>query len=250
MAKRFTDTDKYSKRFFKGLKGAYKLLWDYLYHNCDHAGIWEVEIDIAQIRIGLDMPITEIEALEYFNAGEERVIVLNCGSKWFIPSFVEFQYGELHDNNRVHQSVINLLFKSGIDALSLKPLTSPLQGVKDKDKEKDKDIVKDYNIEELKNYLQSELPELGLDAPLVSSMQFDLIDSFVSECEVFQKMANWKTYVERIKKSDWLMRRATGKGQKKTKMGLKWLCKADTVRDVMAGDFDTVKTVSDGREFI
>jgi uncharacterized protein YdaU (DUF1376 family) len=109
---------------------------------------------------------------------------------------------------------------------------------------------KDYNIEELKNYLQAELPELGLDAPLVSSMQFDLIDSFVLECEVFQKMANWKTYIERIKKSDWLMRRATGKGQKKTKLSLKWLCKADTVRDVMAGDFDTVKTVSDGREFI
>jgi hypothetical protein len=121
---------------------------------------------------------------------------------------------------------------------------------KDRDKDKDKDVSKDYNIEELKNYLHAELPELGLDAPLVSSMQFDLIDSFISECEVFKKLANWKIYVERIKESDWLMRRTTGKGQKKTKMGLKWLCKADTVRDVMAGNHDNVDTVSDGREWL
>jgi hypothetical protein len=111
-------------------------------------------------------------------------------------------------------------------------------------------ISKDYNIEELKDYLHAELPELGLDAPLVSSMQFDLIDSFVSECEVFQKLENWKTYVERIKKSDWLMRRTTGKGQKKTKLSLKWLCKAESFTSVMAGNHDNVETVSDGREFI
>jgi hypothetical protein len=111
-------------------------------------------------------------------------------------------------------------------------------------------VVKDYNIEELKDYLHAELPELGLDAPLVSSMQFDLIDSFISECEVFQKLAIWKTYVERIKKSDWLMRRTTGKGQKKTKLSLKWLCKAESFTSVMAGNHDNVETVSDGREFI
>jgi len=111
-------------------------------------------------------------------------------------------------------------------------------------------IVKDYNIEELKDYLNNELPELGLDAPLVSSMQFDLIDSFVSECVVFKKMDNWKIYVERIKESDWLMRRSKGKGQKKTTLGLKWLCKADSVNSVMSGNHDNVDTVKDGSEFI
>jgi hypothetical protein len=120
----------------------------------------------------------------------------------------------------------------------------------DESEDEDEVLSKDYNIEELKDYLHAELPELGLDAPLVSNMQFDLIDSFISECEVFQKLANWKIYVERIKESDWLMRRTTGKGQKKTKMGLKWLCKADTVRDVMAGNHDNVDTVSDGREWL
>jgi hypothetical protein len=31
---------------------------------------------------------------------------------------------------------------------------------------------------------------------------------------------------------------------------LSWLCKPESVTKVMAGDFDTVETVSDGREFI
>jgi hypothetical protein len=121
---------------------------------------------------------------------------------------------------------------------------------KDRDKDKNEDVLKDYNIEELKNYLQAELPELGLDAPLVSSMQFALIDSFVSECEVFRKMENWHTYINRIKKSDWLMRRATGKGQKKTKLSLSWLCKSESVTKVMAGDYDNVETKTDGSEFV
>ena len=47
--KRFTDTDKYKKPFIRGLKGAYKLLWDYLYHECDNAGVWIDDFDVAQI---------------------------------------------------------------------------------------------------------------------------------------------------------------------------------------------------------
>jgi hypothetical protein len=246
MAKRFADTEKYKKPFIRGLQGAYKLLWDYICLECNHAGIWQKDFEIAQIYLGADMQVNELDALDFFNKGEDRIVILDGGSKWFIRPFIEFQYGEpLNSSNRVHLSVIKIL-------KAHKLLTSPLQGAKDKDKEKDKDkdITKDYNIEELKDYLHAELPELGLDAPLVSSMQFDLIDSFISECEVFQKLANWKIYVERIKESDWLMRRSTGKGQKKTKMGLKWLCKPDTVRDVMAGNHDNVDTVSDGREWL
>ena len=59
MAKRFTDTEKYRKPFLRGLQGAYKLLWDFLYHDCNHAGIWIKDFEIAQIYIGNDMPINE-----------------------------------------------------------------------------------------------------------------------------------------------------------------------------------------------
>lgn len=145
MAKRFTDTNKYKKPFIRGLKGPYKLFWDYLYHDCDHAGIWIVDFDIAQVYLGADMPVNKQEALKYFNADEVRIIEIDGGKKWFIKSFVEFQYGILDGRNRVHNSILLELQKQKMN----KGLISLLQGAKDKDKEKemvmdmDKDKEKD-----------------------------------------------------------------------------------------------------------
>jgi hypothetical protein len=149
MAKRFTDTNKYKKPFIRGLQGAYKLLWDYLYHDCDHAGIWIVDFEIAQILIGNDMPVNKKDAIKFFNDGEQRIIEVDNGKKWFIPSFIEFQYGELNPENRAHNSVITILKKYNLwnDTKGLiKGLTRGLQGRKDKDK--DKDIIsKGSNID-------------------------------------------------------------------------------------------------------
>lgn len=141
--KRFTDTDKYKKPFIRGLKGAYKLLWDYLYHECDNAGVWIVDFDIAQIYLGMDMPVNKTEALENFNKDEVKIIEIDGGKKWFIPSFLTFQYGELSPENRFHKSVLLKLSQNGIDLN--KPITSPLEGAKDKykDKDLDKDKKKD-----------------------------------------------------------------------------------------------------------
>ena len=152
MAKRFTDTNKYKKPFIRGLQGTYKLLWDYLYHDCDHAGIWIVDFEIAQIYIGEDMPVTKEKALEYFNKDEVRIIEVNKGSKWFIPSFIEFQYGILSETNRAHNSVIQILKKY---KLYNKGLVSPLKEAKDKDKYKDK--VKDKNNYTYNEFYDSEI---------------------------------------------------------------------------------------------
>ena len=95
MAKRFTDTNKYKKPFIRGLQGAYKFFWDYLYHECDHAGIWIVDFEVAQLYVGKDMPINKEDALKYFNNGEKRIIEIDNGIRWYIPSFIEFQYGRI-----------------------------------------------------------------------------------------------------------------------------------------------------------
>lgn len=142
MAKRFTDTDKYKKEFIRSLPAAYKIFWDYLYLDCDFAGIWEVDFEVAQIRVGKDAPIEKEEALRLFNAGEERIVVLNHGSKWLVKPFIDFQYGELDPKNRVHFSVLEKLRK-----FEIKGLASPLQGAKDKDKYKDKDKDKEKDKE-------------------------------------------------------------------------------------------------------
>jgi CRISPR/Cas system-associated protein endoribonuclease Cas2 len=170
MAKRFTDTNKYKKPFVRGLQGAYKLLWDYLYHECDHAGIWIVDFEIAQMYLGADMQISKEKALEFFNSDEMRVVEIDNRKQWFLPGFIEFQYGKLNPKNRVHESVISILHKHNLleEDFSLnqfKVYTSPLQGAKDKDKEKDKfkeqeedkGVVLDFEDTEAKEFLRTEI---------------------------------------------------------------------------------------------
>jgi hypothetical protein len=138
MAKRLTDTNKYKKPFIRSLKGPYKILWDYLYHDCDHAGIWIVDFEVAQLYVGKDMPVNKEDALKYFNEGEQRIIEFDDGQRWFIPSFIEIQYGKLNEKNRVHNSVISILQTYNLlkkEEKENKGLKRPLEGTKNKDKD-------------------------------------------------------------------------------------------------------------------
>ena len=140
MAKRFTDTEKWKKPFIRGLQGAYKLLWLYICDDCDHAGIWQVDIEVAAIRIG-----EKIDSKEAIKSFDEKIIIFDKGNKWFIPSFLEFQYPSgLNSDNRAHNSVIILLEKYNLRISKNKPLISPLEGSMDMDmvKDMDKDMVK------------------------------------------------------------------------------------------------------------
>lgn len=137
MAKRHTDTDKWKKEFLRSLPAEYKLFWLYLTDECDHAGIWHVELSVAEDRLGMKLSLKKMQGL----AGD-RIVAFDNESKWFLPDFISFQYGELDGNNRVHKSVIERLEKYGlIEPLtnSHKTLTRPLQGCKDKHKDKEKD---------------------------------------------------------------------------------------------------------------
>lgn len=184
MAKRFTDTDKYKKSFIRGLPGPYKLLWDYLYHDCNHAGVWQKDFEIAQIYLGIDMPVNEKTALELFNKGEERIKVLNGGSKWLILPFIDFQYGTLNPENRVHSSVLSVLSKEGF-----KVLASPLQRAKDKDKDKDKD-KETFDIF-YKAYPRKEAKQDALKAWLNLSPSDSLLEKIISTILVKKQTEDW-----------------------------------------------------------
>jgi len=141
MAKRFTDTEKWKKPFIRSLKAPYKLLWLYICDDCDHSGIWQVDIEVAEIRIGEKLDYNK--AILYFN---DKIIPLDNGSKWFIPSFIEFQYPSgLSENNKAHTGIIKNLERYKSEIENYKPLNSPLQGdkvmVKDKVKVMDKEKV-------------------------------------------------------------------------------------------------------------
>lgn len=150
MAKRFTDTEKWKKPFIRTMKAPYKLLWLYILDECDHAGIWEVDFEVAEIKIGERLNI-DFARQSFFG----KIIEVN--NKWFLPDFIEFQYGELNVLNRAHKSAIEILQRNNLMDSDLKylfplkkevkPLTSPLQapsqGAMDKDKDKDKELDKD-----------------------------------------------------------------------------------------------------------
>lgn len=140
MAKRFIDTAIFRKDFIRGLDAPCKLFWLYLINECDHAGLWDVEIEVAEIRLGVKLPKNAVEKF----GGKIRPV--DGGKKWFIPSFIDFQYGKLNPENRAHGAAISLLNKFNLltDQNEIKPLTSPLQGAMDMDmvKELDTDKVK------------------------------------------------------------------------------------------------------------
>lgn len=108
--------------------------------NCNHAGIWQVNWPLVQFHLG-DFRCDRAK----FGG---RIIELRT-DKWFIPKFINFQYGALNPANRTHLSVMHLLEKEGPS----KDLISPLLGAKDKDKDKDKDKETTYPPIKSKNFI-------------------------------------------------------------------------------------------------
>jgi uncharacterized phage protein (TIGR02220 family) len=109
VSKRFTDSEKWKKSWFRKLSPTHKCLWIYMCDNCNLSGVWDVDFELASIFIG--EPINPEEIKEVFKKQYQE---LNSGSKWFIRDFIEFQYGELKDTNNLHRAVITSLKNSGV----------------------------------------------------------------------------------------------------------------------------------------
>lgn len=153
MAKRMTDTDKWKKRFVRELTPQHKLLWFYILDDCNHAGIWEVDIEVASIRVGENL-IYDMLPQSFL----DKIVIFDDGDKWFIPDFIEYQYGELNQNSNVHKSVLNLLNKYNLERY-LKGSQRVESTLKDKDTDivivKDKAKAKRFTkptIEDIKEY--------------------------------------------------------------------------------------------------
>lgn len=134
MAKRFIDTKMWDKAWFRRLTPKYKAVWLYLLTRCDHAGIWDADWEAAEFLIGEAVNYNELPG-----AIKEKMQSIQGDDQYFIPSFVEFQYGELKENSKPHLSVIKRLEEKGLDTLKAKY----------KDKEEDKNKKKDKEKREL-----------------------------------------------------------------------------------------------------
>ena len=109
--KRFTETLKWDDPWFRKLPPQQKLLWGWLLDRCDHAGVIEPDLDLAGFQIGYEYPM---DSLSVFG---DRVVKLS-GEKFFIPKFIEFQYGNLSEDCRAHGPVFASLRKHGLHRVS------------------------------------------------------------------------------------------------------------------------------------
>lgn len=172
MAKRFTDTTKWDRQGFREMSPTLKLIWFYLCDNCDHSGIWHVDLGLLSFRLGEE--VTEKDLRRF----EDKLLWVSK-DKVFIPSFVEFQYGTLEADCKAHQGVIKNLRTNGLleryeryleekrnpSKTVLKEFLNSLDTVQDKDQEKDQDQEKEKGSVRGKTKARFNFEQLYADYP-------------------------------------------------------------------------------------
>lgn len=155
MAKRFTATEIWDEDWFLDMPNEYKLFWFYLLATCDHAGLFKVNL---RSFCGLNgVKLSSTKALEYFNTGKQRIRVLK-ENIWLVEDFFVFQYGvNFNLKNRVHNSILELYSKLGVNLRSIRGLIEVTNGVKDKDKDKDieEECIKEGLLGEIEQFTPS-----------------------------------------------------------------------------------------------
>ena len=91
MAKRFTDSNKWRKPWFRKLSIKAKLLWIYLCDECDHSGVIDLDFELISFQVGFR--IEESDLFEYFGDKVEKIGT----SKFFLLPFYNFQYSSAKD---------------------------------------------------------------------------------------------------------------------------------------------------------
>jgi hypothetical protein len=125
MANRFLDTNFYKSPFVRSLKGSLKSLYGFIICDCDGAGIWNYDLQIAGMYIGFEVTDEEFEE----NFVKRGKAVKMGGGKYFFPDFIEHQYPSgLQLNNKAHSNFINTLKKYDLIDENLKPkIKAPLE---------------------------------------------------------------------------------------------------------------------------
>jgi len=189
MAKRFIDTKIWDKPWYRKLHPKDKLLWIYIITKCDHAGIIDGDWEAASFFIGYTIEEEKIPL-----AIKEKMISIES-EQYFIPSFVEYQYGQLKHNSKPHLSVIKRLENKGLHNYLQRVTITPKDTNKYKkqsiDKRKEKFIIKVNNIIQEKKYSDDETyrfidywTEMNNSG---SKMRFEMQETF----EISRRISTW-----------------------------------------------------------
>ena len=137
MSKRFIDTEAHKVELRKAdLKIRFTLDW--LWKNCDAAGIWEVDADLFKFETGFDL---DLEGLLKTCPWVKRLPT----GPLFIPEFVTTNYGKLKEGYNPHKPVLRSLEAHGIDpsTLQFQDLGKSSRRLVDEGEEEDKKLEKE-----------------------------------------------------------------------------------------------------------
>jgi hypothetical protein len=132
MAKRLTDTEKWNDDWFISLDNDYRMIWQWLLDNCNHAGVCKRSMKLMNL-----MCNTNVSEEDVVVKMEGRLVVVD--NNWFIPKFLKFQYASLHSQRPVIISVVKELEKLNLLNKIPESFGNDYLIIKDKRKDKDKD---------------------------------------------------------------------------------------------------------------
>lgn len=183
MAKRFTDTEIWDKEWFMKLPLKGKLLIRFLFDKCDCAGVWSANWMLASAYIG--EPVSEKDLAQL--AGQVEKI---APGKFFLPRFIEFQYGELSESCRPHARIFQALKKHDLYERVFIGYPKGIHTLKDKDKDKNKEEYQDKEEDE-----GGAGETTGQDPDEPEIIEVEVIDptSFESVWDLYGKKGNKKT---------------------------------------------------------
>ncbi len=205
MALRYIDTELWKTKWFRKLKVSEKAFYYYLISNCDHAGIFEVDLETAEYFIG-----EKIENPKDFSSDNFSIVEVS-DNKWFLIDFLKLQYPKgLNSDKPAIVSVRNRLNEYNLLGMITKRFGNDYLMIKDKDKDKDMFKEKDKDKVELKNRrlkLENELKPFFNEKNQKILNEFldfwtDIIDFEGNKKMKFELELNWNTE-KRLK--EWIM---------------------------------------------
>lgn len=262
--KKWTDSEKFAKSFYRKLPAPYKLLWEYILMSCDSSGVWLVEEEVAQTRIGKDAKFTIQKALEIFNADKMRVYPFEGGEKWLILGYIQFQRGKAireDDTSSFTKGLLNCLKKNGLyeyfnkSTLEFEGLVNPYETL---NQGLDNPCVRDnINNNNINNNIDLNINKEKNEKEEKEKIAKEVVDLFHTLCPSLKKvrqlseqrqsgilqrlkdmgsMEKLKEILMLVEKSDYL----TGRSQV-------WLCNFDWIfccknnwRKIEAGNYDNI----------
>lgn len=210
MKRIFTDVDIYEDEWYQDLSKEHKLFWDYICRRAEY-GIWKPNFKLAEFQ--LQIKVDPKEALKAFNSENGEVkkrIIITHDNRWFIPSWIEFQYPTLSEDCPAHKPLFKFyqgqygyLFDSYLVAIpTLQEKEEDMEKEKGMEKEKEKDAFRDDGCGKKGNF--HPLAKLWNDVCLKQPRVREISSSRLAKCQrrlSDRSLENWRLVFEKINAS-------------------------------------------------